>query len=227
MVNINKEMPKVLKFIAQSAMDEFYQNYRSDFQFFDLEDFITNVGQTVSSIYQKYYEAQYKDLRGERKDEVVIFDTGMLAEQILDVTNKDGILFSTITQPVMTFMYDQNSTGIQIVQDILNGTELERTSVTELWQLKYMPKTNRIFFYSDINKIGFVNKGDCNLKKVRVLYVPSMYEDAVVADTVADQAIQQTILEMRQLADKRVVKKSLDGNDNLLLEAEIDKKQLA
>lgn len=219
-------MPRTLKYLAQSASDEFYQNYKSDFQFFDLDDFITNVGQVVSGIYQKAYELQYRDLRGERKDEVVIFDTGMLAEQILDVTNENGILSAVITHPVMTFLYDQNNAGVQVVFDLLNNTELERTTITELWQLKYMPKTNRIFFYSDINKINFVNKGDCNLKKVRVLYVPSMYADAVVADTIADQAIQQTILQMRQLADKQVVKKGLDNNENKILETEIDKRQL-
>ncbi len=219
-------MPLLLKEISQSCMDQFYQEFKSDFQFWDLQDFIDNTGNTISGMYQQYYQAQYKDLRGERKDEVVTFDTGMLAEQILEVENNNGVLSAKIVQPVMTFMYDQNFSGVQVVVDELNKTELERTTFTELWQLKYMPRTNRIFFYGDVNKINFVNKGDCNLKKVRVLYVPQMYADAVVADVLADDAVQQTVMQMRQLADKVVVKKTLDNNDNEIMQSEINKAAL-
>lgn len=219
-------MARILKYIAQSCMDDFYQNYKSDFQFFDLDDFITNVGQTIAGIYQKYYELQYKDLRGERKDEIVTFDTGMLSSQPLEVKEENGKLSAVITQPVMTFMYDQNNTGLQVVQDAVNSVEIERTSVTELWQLNYMPKVNRVFFYGGIDKVHFVKSGDCNISKVNLLYIPAMHPDAVVADTVADAAIQQTVLQMRQMAEKQIVKKSLDNNDNKILETEIDKKQL-
>lgn len=219
-------MPKLLKYIAQSCMDEYYQNYKSDFQFFDLEDFISNCGDTISDIYQKYYELQYKDLRNERKDEVVVFDTGMLSSQILKVEQKDGKLSAAIISPVMTFMYDQSNCGIQVVIDDKNDTELERTTINELWQLEYLPKTNRIFFYADMDKIKFVKKGDCDLLNVRVLYVPLMHPDAPIPDTIADQAIQKTILQMRQLAEKEVIKKGLDNNDNKILETELDKKQL-
>lgn len=219
-------MPTLLKLIGQQCQDLWYQQFKSDFQFWELQDFIDNAGNTIAGIYQQYYQAQYKDLRGEKKDEVVTFDTGMLSEQVLDVENKEGVLSAKIIHPVMTFMYDSNNTGIQVVMDELNKTELERTTITELWQLRYMPKTNRIFFYGDINKINFVNKGDCNLKKVRVLFVPQMHPDAVVADTIVDDAVQQTILQMKQLADKVVVKKTLDNNDNLIINAEMDKAQL-
>lgn len=223
MVNIIKLMPLLLKNISQSGMDLFYKDYKSDFQFFTLDDFIDNTGNTIAGIYQKYYEAQYKELKGEKKDEVVTFDTGMLSEQILDVKRKDELLYAEITQPIMTFMYDQNATGIQIVQDLNNGEELDRTTLTELWQLKYLPKTNRIFFYSDVNKINFVNKGSCNLTKVRVLFVPQMYPDAIIADTVADDAVQQTVLQMRQLMDDQVVKKTLDNNPNMIPQTELNK----
>lgn len=216
-------MPKILKYLGQDCMDNYFQNFRSDFQFFDLQDFIDNAGQTVAAIYQRYYELQYRELRGDRKDEVVTFDAGMLVEQILKVENKGGNLFADLKQPVMTFMYDQNSAGIQSVFNTADNTELDRTTVNELWQLPYVPKTNRTFFYSGINRLNFVNKGDCNVKEVRVWYVPSMYADAIIADTIADEALQTTILQMRQLADKQVVKKSLDNNENKILETEIDK----
>lgn len=219
-------MPRLLKYIAQSCSDAWYQDYKSDFQFFTLDDFINNCGNTIAGIYQRFYDQQYAMLRQERKDEVVTFDVGMLSEQILKVTNVNGILSADILQPIMTFMSDQSSTGIQLVYDDKNRQQIERTTFSEAWQLEYAPKVNKIFFYPQVNKLSFINKGDCTIQEVRVLYVPAMFDEAVVADTVADEAIQKTILEMKQLADKNVVKKSLDNNENAILQSEIDKEQV-
>lgn len=219
-------MPSILKYVAQNCMDSWYQQFKNDSQFFTLEDFIDNTGNTIAGFYQKYYEQQYKDLRAEKKDEIVTFDTGMLSEQVLDIVQKDGVYYAEIKQPIMTFMYDQNNTGVQIVLDAFTNNEIERTTINEKWQLNYLPKTNRIFYYVDTVRINFINKGDCNIKKVKVLYVPQMHPDAVIADTLADDAVQQTVLQMRQLADRTVVKKTLDNNDNLVLEAEFNKQQV-
>ncbi len=128
----------------------------------------------------------------------------------------------------MTFMYDQSSTGIQDVFIIepSSDVEVERTSVGAKWQLRYMPVTNKIWFYPEIDKIGFVNKGNCNIKKVKVLYVPSMFADALIADGIIDECITETCNKMLTFADKKVYKKSLNQSLDKVIESEIDKAQL-
>ncbi len=205
-------------------MDNFYSSYKSDFQFFDLDDFMRYTGNAVSAIYQKYYEAQYKDLRAERKDEIVTFDTGMLSEQILEVENKDGELTAALKEPVMSFMYDQSNTGIQYVNIIepAGSQEVQRTTINAKWQLAYLPKTNTIWYYPKIKEVGFINQNNCNIKKVSMLYVPEMYPEALIADGIVQDAIANTVMMVKQLTDKTVVKKTLDNNENKLQETELN-----
>lgn len=215
-------MAKQLKYVAQEAMDNFFASYRADFQFFDLDDFIRYTGNAVTKIYQTYYETQYKELRADRKDEIVTFDTGMLSEQIAEVENKDGVLIAKCLEPFMSFMWDQQNTAIQdvIIIEPAGSQELERTTLAAKWQLNYMPKTNKIWWYPEIKNIYFVNKGTCNIKKVKILYIPEMYPEALIADGIIQDAIAATVLMVRQLTDKTVVKKTLDNNENLILPLE-------
>ena len=218
-----------LKLVAQQAMDNYYQQFKNDnTDFFSLEDFIQYCGNSVAAIYNTFYLEQYKEIRGDKKDEVVTFDIGWLDEMMLDVKETDGRLFSKFSKSIFTFPFDRSNTGLQNVF-IVNPNdrcECERSNINNIWQLEYIPQTNKIFFYVDKGGLGFVNKGMCNVKKVRVLYVPSVYADMNVPDGIIEMVVQKTVLSMRQMADKHIVKKSLDGNDNQIIESEINKLSL-
>lgn len=218
-------MAKQLSYIAQQALDLYYVTYKSDFQFYDLDDFILYTGNAITAIYQKYYEAAYKELKGDRKDEIVTFDTGMLSEQELEVTSDcNDVLSATLTQPFMVFMWDQQNTGVQsvVITEPYGSADVERTSQTAKWHLKYNPKTNTVWYYPESDKIFFINKGSCNIKKVKVFYIPEMYPEALIADGIVQDAIANTVTLVRQLTDKTVVKKTLDNNENKLLETELN-----
>lgn len=227
-------MPRLLKYVAQDTMDLYYQNYKADNDFFDLSDFVTHCGNAITAIYQAFYNQEYQQLRQEKKDEFITFDIAWLNADEIDVKKERDITFAILQHSVMTFPFDKSLTGIQLVLDD-NGVEVERTTIQQLFQLKYLPVTNRIFFYADLlggdkcetgSKIKFANKGICNLKKVRVYYVPSVNDDMQVPDGIIENVIQQTLSMMRAAAEKTVIKKSLDGNQNKILETEMDKKQL-
>lgn len=226
-------MPQQLKYVAQLAMDEYFQNYKGENDFWDLSDFIQTCGNTISKLYTTFYQQEYSMLRQEKKDEVISFDAGWLLEQEAEVKQNGVGLCALLDNPVMTFPWDKSSIGIQnvFITEPATLDELERTSLAALWQLKYMPKTNRIFFYSDvaktdcvtISKIGFVNKGSCNIKKVRILYVPVMNDgDAPVPDGIISDAITNTILEMKKIAEGNVVDMTENQNSNKTLQTEID-----
>jgi hypothetical protein len=218
-------MATPLNIVAQQAMDMYYEQYKNDnTDFFGLVDFVLYCGNVISSIYNQYYIEQYKEIKAERKEEVVTFDIGMLDEMLLDVYDGDNGLFAKYTNPVFTFPYDKSNTAIQNVLPVSPKDiyEYERSSINNFWQLQYIPITNKMFFIPERTGIKFFTNGLPNVNKVRVLYVPSVSSTMNVPEGVVDTAIQKTVTMMRELGKGNVVKKSLDGNDNKIPQTEIN-----
>lgn len=215
-------MPTQLPIVALYAMDKFYQNYAGETDFFQIEDFVFHVGNVVAGMYQQVYKEQYAINRSDKNDEVVTFDVGWLEEQILKVERKDGRLFAAFEKPIMSFSFDNNTTGIQEVFDFSSDKEIQRIGISEIWKFKYLPVTDDIFFYGDKGGISFKSMGSCNINKVRVLVVPSVNNEMSIPDGMIADAIDKTVMVMRNEYDKRVVKKTLDQNPNQLEQTEIN-----
>lgn len=219
-------MSQPLPIVAQYAMDQFYQNYRGASDFFTLPDFKFNCMATIAGAFKAEFDVKYSELRQERQDEIVAFSHDWLSEQVLKVEYQSHDTFAVLKQHPMSFPYDKQDTGIQEVfsaQPV--GTVLERSNLTEVWMYRYLPATNRIFWWVDRGKIRFFNKGTCVVNEVRVLYVPTVCENMDVPDGVIDLAVTGTVAKMKQLEQGVVIKKSLDQNDNKTLETEIDRSQ--
>jgi hypothetical protein len=208
-------------------MDLYYQSYKSSSQFFDLDDFIFHSGATVSDIFQQEYKAKYAELRAMKQEEVVTFPADWLLEQKLKIQRKDNETFAVLEQPIMGFSYDQQVTGIQGVEATKpRDAKLERTTQAAAWQNNLMPFTGRIFWYAKGDRILFYNKGGCNIHEVNVLYIPAINDTMLVPEGIIKMTIDQTVATMRQLAQGVVVKKAVDGNQNMVLEGEINKQSL-
>lgn len=220
-----------LKYIGQAAMDNFLQNYRTSSDFWTLDDFILRAATTIADYYQKVYDQQYAMLRNDKTDEIVAFPTEILSEQVLEVEKKDGEAFVTLLAPQMSFMGDNQTSGIQEVVSIKpRGVQLERSNISEGWQNKLLPFTGRIFWSVEGERIVFFKKGFCNIGLIKLYYVPAimkrngeLLQDAIIADGVADMAINATVAKMKQLSTGTVVKESNDGNSNKTMESEINK----
>lgn len=223
-------MPQQLQYVAQLAMDNFYQQYKGENDFWELSDFISMVGNTVAGMYQDIYKQYYALIRQDKNPEVVCFDSGWLLSQELEVKkDNDGFLTATLTKPVMTFPYDRSSSGLQeiFIIEPFNTCQPERTSISALYQFKYLPKTNRVFFYQDMNKINFWSNIILNVKKIRVLYVPVMNDpEAPVADGIIADAITKTVSTLKQIAAGNVVDSTENQNSNKIMQTEIDKATL-
>jgi hypothetical protein len=220
-------MSKQLNFIGQQALDLFYQNYKSDVDFFDVDDATSYAGNAVASIYQKLFDLKRAEIRAEKKDEIVTFDVGVLSQQILNVIKSGNSYKAAFTSPIMSFFTDSNTSGIQeVIVTSPVGVEVERTSISQLWQQKFMPATNVIFWYSDSISINFIVKGNCNVNTVVVYYVPAVNDTMLVPDGIVEDAIKETLQLMMAAKNGVVIKKSIDGNQNKIMETEIDKSQL-
>lgn len=221
-------MPATLKYIGQTAMDNFFQDYRPNGGFFTLDDFVLRAATTIAEFYQKNYDAQYQMNRQEKSDEVISFSSDILSEQDLTIEKKDGEIFATLVAPIMAFIHDKQSTGAQELIPISpNDVQLERSNITETWQYRLIPYTNRIFWRLQGDKIKFFKNGRCNINAVKLLYIPAVMDkdgnlqyDALIADGVADMAINITVLKMKQVKDGIVVKELNDGQGNKILQNE-------
>lgn len=224
-------MAVTLKYIAQSAMDAYYRDYKGNTGFFDLNDFIFRAGASVAEYYQKTYDQKYAELRQEKRhrDELIGVDTDLLSVQ--ELTVKDGE--ATLKFPVMSFLYDTSGMGYQQLISIKpKEAVLERSSMDELWQYNYLPKTCRIFWRPQNGKLKFYMNANANVSLVELYYIPSVmnsqgevFEDAMIADGIMDYAINATIAKLRQV-EAQVVKESNDFNENKIMQTEMNKVQL-
>jgi hypothetical protein len=219
-------MAQSIQIVAQYAMDTFYQNYRVPTDFFTLDDFVFHCQAAVGEIFMQGFAAEYGRLRQEKQDEVVSFSHDWLSEQVLPVKHTSMGYEAHLDKHPFSFPFDQQDSGIQEVLAVdPYGAELERTSVTAIWQFKLAPPSNRIFWYVDRGHLRFLSNGTCPLKKIRLLYVPSMCEDMDVPDGVISMTVNSTVSTMKQLVAGVVQKKSIDQNNNKTLETEIDRSQ--
>lgn len=220
-------MATLLPIVSQYTMDAYYSSYKDASQFFDLKDFIFHCGATILDFYQQEYKARYAELRANKQEDVVGFPADWLLEQRLKIERKDGETFAKIEKSFMGFTYDNQSCGVQEVLPIKpRDANLERTTQAAQWQNKMIPYTGRIFWYVQKDRILFFNKGGCNINEVNVLYIPSISDDMLVPEGIIRYTIDQTVSTMRQSVSGTVVKKAADGNQNLVLEAEMNKNSL-
>jgi hypothetical protein len=221
-------MAATLVYIGQQAMDGYLQNFRSNSEFFTLEDFVFRAATIIAEFYQKSYDAQYAMNRADKTDEVISFSSDMLSEQDLKVERKKQETFATLTAPIMAFIHDKQTTGAQeLIPVIPYDAKLERSNITETWQYNLMPLTNRIFWRLQGNRILFFKNGFSNINEVKLLYIPAVMdkdgnvqEQALIADGVAEMAINATVMKMKQEKDGIVIKELNDGNQNKVLQNE-------
>lgn len=223
-----------LPYIAQQALDRFYQTYRSDNSFFTVDDFIQYVGNAVGGYYQQVWDAKYKEIRSEKRDEVVTFDSGILSEQTLNVPHETSMKSSftiPLASPIMSFMSDQNNCGLQMVlysktdcEDI--DTRAIRTTLVQKNSITKLPICDRIFFYLDGNSLGIVNKRMLPIKQIKLYYVPSVNEDMVIPEGVRQSVIDMAVMSLKEAHKDVIVKRELGDNPNMIMESEIDKGQL-
>lgn len=217
-------MGQPIEIVAQTVMDSWYQNYRAASDFFTLADFVYHTGATIAGAYQQEYQRQYAENKLEKKEELVSFDPSWLNEQVLKVENKNGELIATLTEPIMSFLYDRCTAGIQFVFATKPRPEfeLERLSLEEMWQAAYIPFSNRVYFVPQRDKITIVKKGNCNVAELRVLFIPAISNTMFIPDGLIDYAITNTVQRMKAFKEGIVVKKSLDGQQNIAFQTEMN-----
>jgi hypothetical protein len=216
-------MATPINIVAQYVMDSYYQDFKQESEFFDLPDFVFHSGATVADYYRQDYEKQRAEIRQEKSDEIVTFTDDVLVPVTLQVKNNA----SEKLPPILSFAYDRQNSGVQeVIVTNPDGVIVDRTNIAQIWQMRYLPKTNRIFWYLDRGVIKFYNVGDCNVNAIDVLYVPGISPTMMVPDSLIDWTVNNTVQKMKAIKQGVVVKQSINNNMNPTLETEMDKSQL-
>lgn len=215
-------MPATIEIAASRALDLYYANYKSNSEFFDEDDFIAHCSGLVASAYQQQYERMRQERRQEKREEIAAFDSGLLIPMKLEVKREDDDLFAVVTDPIMTFSFDEWGSGIQQVYGVNpKSAKFERTTLTGLYQLDYIPTCGVIWFCKDGNRIRFVNKTTLNLKEVRAMVLPGVgNKKMLVPDDIFEYVITTAAMTIKQGVNGVVVKKSDDGNPNKIIQTE-------
>jgi hypothetical protein len=210
--------------VAQYAMDAYYRDYKGNSDFFDLDDFIFHCGATAADYYRQEWAAKYAELKAEKSESLVSFGEEMLIEATLQAKPINGGFCADIDFNYLTFTYDHQSGGIQNV--FSRGMELERSSVGQKWQLNSLPVTSRIFWYVMGKKIFLFTNGAQNVVELQVLYIPGIGPKMELPDGVVKYVIDTTVSIMRQIEQGKIIKETNDGNNNAVMESEINKAAL-
>jgi len=157
---------KALKVAAQGIMDLYYQDFKPDEAFFDLEDFAAWIGKAFGLVADNVAKQIYDASRSEGMP-MIIFSQDWWAKKTVDVKDNEADISGL---KYTGFTYDSQNSGIQQVGD---GKKLIRTTLTEVWQLSQTrSKTDIVYWYSDFGKLKFV--GTCAIPKlVDVYYIPN------------------------------------------------------
>lgn len=198
--------------------------------FFEIEDATRYAGDAVSEFYEAMYRENYKEIRQDGKNEIVGFDSNLLMDKDFDVKEvKYGDNFVPFVNEVLTFMYSNQDVGIQdIIVLSPSGCEasIERIPFSKRLNKKYMPRVNRIFFYTDNSGLFFQCLGDSVVEKIKVYYVPKPSPTMLCPEGIVQSVITKTVGMLKELAKGNVIKKSIDSNDNKIMETEINKQSL-
>lgn len=212
--------------LAQDIMDAYYQDYKGDDEFFDLDYFSRKVIYEYDGLLKEEFDKERMLLLrlGAAQELMVLFDTSWLTRKDFTIAEKKQTV--ELDEPVYTFPFVNTGTGIQDVVTDSDDIILARVSESGAWNQKYFPKkTNTVIWYShDKTKITF--KGDMPAGKVSVLYLPSIADGADIANGLAAEIQKRVLNVMIAARSGEVIDTTNDGNEAQSKETEINRDQL-
>lgn len=172
-------MNAALKIAAQSVMDSYFQDYAAGDSFFRIEDFAFWLGKAHGKYADEVAKEKYGLTRSESGTGAITFSSEWWAKKVYEVkVDKDGIISADIDFKTVDFTYDSQESGIQEVQPTTAGScNYVRTTLTELWMLKNLSKSNIAWWYRDDCKIKFLVNSMCQPKSIAVYYIASAEDE--------------------------------------------------
>lgn len=173
-------LPKKLLTEAQHIMDSYYQDFAPGDSFWRIEDFANWIGKSYGKYADDVAKEIYKNSLQEMGTGMITFSQDWWAKKEYTVTDKGGELFIAIDFKSIGFNYDNQNSQIQELLPVKTNDcgRYIRTTLTDLWTLENMTKSNNVWWWLDMDKIKFkVIGGICTPKNIAVYYIPAVDDD--------------------------------------------------
>ncbi len=209
-----------LSIVAQNVMDLYYQQYKSEEDFFQFSHFLYLTAIGYAAYLQSEYEKSYaKNLAETGTGEATLNSEWFITEEI-EIKNSDQVasFYAQLKHPVFQFNFDKQSSGIKDII-ALNGRckDFVRINFDERYKLSLLPPSEEIYWYPLVSKL-FFHRIQCGLSKALAIYIPAVScdnEDAVIPDAMEGIVLASTIdIMQRAKAGTPIVDATSDGNPN-------------
>jgi hypothetical protein len=218
---------------AQMAMDMYFQNFKTDEDFFHLYHFTYLCG----IAYARILEDEFKEARAQSKAESgyttydIALQSDWLIEKELDVKKhedrEDDAYYVDLPVRPFSFPYDPYGYGIQSVRGKGQCNNFVRATSRIEQQLCVMPTTSRIFYFPQAKRLELRNMF-CHLDKITVVLLPDIEDPELGPDggdipkSKEDMVIGRVMQLMMAARNGTVVDMSNNSNPNKALATEID-----
>lgn len=216
--------------LAQRIMDIYYQDYTSDEDFLDIEDFKSQVSTAYAKLLTDDYQAQKlinKQLEG---ISVVSLSPDLLVSKVIKLQKEGDLYVAPLPHPFFVFPFDAMATSIQSVTPVgQRCNEFIKASIDDRWKICMITQGTKSYYTCELNKIVFERLACKNLQEVNVTYAPAFDSSNnyfFIPDTRAF-TIQTMVLQVMFAArDGNVIDMSNDSNQNKAQQTEIDSELL-
>jgi hypothetical protein len=220
---------------AQIVMDLYFQNFRTDEDFFRLFHFKYLCGVSYSKLLEQEYKQNRREAMLELGFSDVIIPSEWLIEEVVEfkeVDDEPNFYKATFKHPVFTFPYDAVSNGIQTIRPVGKGMsckEFIREAARRRWSLCDLPMTSQVFWFGEGKDIiAYSRKCKMDKMKVKIWYASDPADESFGEDggfihkSKEEDVIRMTLDIMMKARQGTVVDMSNDGNPNKRIQSEIN-----
>lgn len=206
-----------LTWLAQMALDAFYQDFRPGDSFLRLVHFIYLCKAADGKLKQDEYDKQIAiNLRQGIKNGVVNLSSGNYVVETPEI--KEGK--ATLKQRILTFAGASPTISVQVK---INGCgDVMPISPEETWQVCKIK--NVVFWTPNCNGIEFFNLEDnCRPDKATVRYIPELNDDSVIPENRKFAILNMVNAYLKSAQQGSIIDMNNDGNTNVATQTEINK----
>lgn len=221
-------MNEALKLAAQDVMDIYYQDFKTDDAFFDIDDFAEWIGKVYADEANNTAKLIYQTSRSELGVGYITFSQDWWVSKTfkVDVKFTESYAYVPIDIEYLGFEYDNQESGIQDVKESgkgRGGVSLIRTTLLSSWKLKHQPFTSRVFWYVEDKEIVLFSKKACFPKEIKVWYIPTADDPNFKLPSSKKLVIAQRAWAlMKQAETGTVIDTTNDQNPNVAAQTEIN-----
>lgn len=205
-------------------MDNYIRDFKPDDQFLDIGHFMFLCASADKKLKQMDYDKE-KMLRVRMRlaNVQIQMPSSSYESEIADVVG-DRV---KLKHKVMFFSGDEFNIGVISVSPVGQCKDFKRATLASKWIAK--KDGDNVYWYSDSEGVGLINKGICNPKKVEVVYIPEIATDCEDANIQGSREYDILTMCMNFLKGTdagTVIDMYNNGNNNKILQFEVDKNQM-